>query len=341
MKLPRRRFLRLAAGAAVLPTASRLAGAETYPSRPITMVVPFPAGGPTDTLARILADRMSASLGQSVIIENVSGASGSVGLGRVARASPDGYTLIIGHWGTHVVIGATMKLSFDVLNDFEPISLLADTPIWMVARNDFPAKNLAELIVWLKQNPGKALAGPLASEARLILRELFRERHRHEATVSAISRRRAAEPGFVGRANRSLLGHGGGHLPVCAQWPNEGLRRDGEIALVGHAGSSNHGGSWSAGPYASFWHGLWAPKGTPKDIIVRLNSAVRSALADPRYASAIPTRAKQFRHPTSNSGSARQIAESRNREVVADHQGGRHRGRVSQRTDLLFYRRLS
>ena len=150
-----------AAGRRRCSVADRIAScrSETYPSRPITMVVPFPAGGPTDTLARILADRMSASLGQSVIIENVSGASGSVGLGRVARASPDGYTLIIGHWGTHVVIGATMKLSFDVLNDFEPISLLADTPIWMVARNDFPAKNLAELIVWLKQNPGKALAG--------------------------------------------------------------------------------------------------------------------------------------------------------------------------------------
>ena len=123
------------------------------------MVVPFPAGGPTDTLARILADRMTASLGQSIVLENVSGASGSVGLGRVARAAPDGYTLIIGHWATHVVIRATMNLPYDVLNDFEPVTLLADTPIWLVARNNLPALNLSELITWLKQNPGKALAG--------------------------------------------------------------------------------------------------------------------------------------------------------------------------------------
>ena len=119
MMLLRRRFLELVAGAVALPTAFCLARAETYPSRPITMVVPFPAGGPSDTLARILAERMTGSLGQSVIVEDVNGASGSVGLGRVARAAPDGYTLSIGHWGTHVVIGATMNLSFDVLNDFE------------------------------------------------------------------------------------------------------------------------------------------------------------------------------------------------------------------------------
>src|ERR1700688_3633652 len=156
MSLLRRRFLRLAAAAAMLPTASSLAVAETYPSRPITIVVPFPAGGPTDTLARILADRMTAALGQSVVIEDVSGASGRVGLERVARALPDGYTLSIGHWGTHVVIGATMKLPFDVLNDFAPVALLADSPIWLVARRELPPKDLTELIAWLKQNPGKA-----------------------------------------------------------------------------------------------------------------------------------------------------------------------------------------
>jgi tripartite-type tricarboxylate transporter receptor subunit TctC len=114
--------------------------AQAYPSRPITIIVPFPAGGPTDTLARILADHMSASLAQSVIIENVSGATGSIGVGRVARAAADGYTLSIGHWSTHVVNGATMSLAYDVLRDFAPVSLLADTPIWMVARKTCPRK---------------------------------------------------------------------------------------------------------------------------------------------------------------------------------------------------------
>jgi tripartite-type tricarboxylate transporter receptor subunit TctC len=113
------------------PLAAR---AQVYPSRPITIVVPFPAGGPTDALARILAEQMRTLLGQSVIIENVSGAGGSIGVGRVARAAPDGYTVSIGHWGTHVLNGASYQLQYDVVQDFEPVSLLADTPQWIVAR---------------------------------------------------------------------------------------------------------------------------------------------------------------------------------------------------------------
>src|ERR1700687_6241953 len=159
MRLPRRRFLRLAPVAAALPTASRLAGAETYPSRPITIVVPFPAGGPTDTLGRILADRMKRALGQSVIVENLTGAAGTVGTSHVARAAPDGYTLILGHWQTHVVNGATFALPFDVVNDFAPVALIADCPMWLVGSAALPPKNLAELIAWLKANPDKATAG--------------------------------------------------------------------------------------------------------------------------------------------------------------------------------------
>src|SRR5579862_5274871 len=136
---------------------------------------PFPAGGPTDTLARILADRMTAALGQSVVIEDVSGASGRVGLERVVRALPDGYTLSIGHWVTHVVIGATMKLPFDILNDFEPVALLADTPIWLVARRDLPPKDLTELIAWLKQIPGKALVGAVGVGGPSDLNETYFE----------------------------------------------------------------------------------------------------------------------------------------------------------------------
>jgi tripartite-type tricarboxylate transporter receptor subunit TctC len=133
--------------------------AETYPSRPITIVVPFPAGGPTDALGRVLADRMTRSLNQSVIVENVTGAAGTIGTAHVAHSAPDGYTIILGHWQTHVVNGATFALSFDVVNDFEPISLIADCPMWLVGRNSLPSKNLQDLIAWVKENPGKATVG--------------------------------------------------------------------------------------------------------------------------------------------------------------------------------------
>src|SRR5262245_11812758 len=157
MKLPRRNFLHLATGAAALPAVSRVARAQAYPWRPITIVVPW--GGPTDALARILAEHMRTSLGQPMIIENVPGAGGSIGVGLVARAAPDGYTASVGHWGTHVINGAGYPLQYDVVKDFEPVSLLADTPQWIVARKAFPANNLNEFIEWLKQNPGKATAG--------------------------------------------------------------------------------------------------------------------------------------------------------------------------------------
>src|SRR5438034_319489 len=135
------------------------AQAQTYPSRPVTIVVPFPAGGPTDALARVLAERMKGALGQSVIVENPTGAAGTIGTGRVARAAPDGYMIILGHWQTHVVNGATYALAFDVVKDFEPISLVADCPVWIVAKQALPANDLTELVAWLKQSPGKATVG--------------------------------------------------------------------------------------------------------------------------------------------------------------------------------------
>lgn len=150
---------RLSIALALLASSIAMARAETFPSRPITIVVPYPAGGPTDTLARILTNHINISLGQPVIIENVAGAGGSIGVGRVARAAPDGYTVSIGHWNTHVVLGATMDLPYDVLNDFEPVALLANSPIWMVAGQSLPPQDLNELIAWLKQNPGKATLG--------------------------------------------------------------------------------------------------------------------------------------------------------------------------------------
>jgi tripartite-type tricarboxylate transporter receptor subunit TctC len=159
MKLPRRRFLRLAAGAIALPTVPQIARAQAYPARPMTVVVPYAAGGPTDTIARIMAERMRVSLGQIVLVENVTGAAGTIGVGRVARAAPDGYTISIGHWGTHVVNGAIYELQYHVFNDFEPVSLIATNPQIIVARKGVPANDLKELIAWLKANSAKATQG--------------------------------------------------------------------------------------------------------------------------------------------------------------------------------------
>src|SRR5215472_15190856 len=158
MKLPRRNFLHLAAGAA-LPAVSRIARAQAYPSRPITIVVPFVAGGPADLLGRMVAERLRSSFGQPVLVENVAGANGSLGVGRVARAGPDGYTLVIGLWNTHVVNGAIYSLPYDVQTDFEPVALLSIIASLVVARKTLPAGDLKGLVDWLRANPGKASEG--------------------------------------------------------------------------------------------------------------------------------------------------------------------------------------
>jgi tripartite-type tricarboxylate transporter receptor subunit TctC len=259
-----------------------IARAETYPSRPITIVVPYPAGGPTDTLARILTEHMNASLGQPIIIENVAGAGGSIGVGRVARAAPDGYTVSIGHWNTHVVLGATMDLPYDVFNDFEPIALLADTPMWMVARKTLPPKDLSELIAWLKQNPDKATAGVVGvGGAGDIAGKYFQG---VTGTKFLFVPYRGAAP-----MNQDLIaGHIDINLGMAAG--SYSLVRSGQIKAYATMAKSR----WWAAPdiptmeeagvpglYASFWHGLWVPRGTPEGVVAKLNSAVRSALADP------------------------------------------------------------
>src|SRR5579864_794551 len=157
--LVRRRFLHLAAGAAALPAVSCDPEAQSYPSRPITMIVPYAAGGGSDVIARNVAERMKASLGQPVIIENITGASGTIGTGRVAHARPDGYMLGIGNVNTHVMNGAAFALQYDVANDFEPVALLTTAPFLLLAKKALPADDLKGLIAWLKANPDKASVG--------------------------------------------------------------------------------------------------------------------------------------------------------------------------------------
>jgi tripartite-type tricarboxylate transporter receptor subunit TctC len=280
--LARRRMLQIGASAAAMQAAPRGAHAEAFPSRPITIVVPFPAGGPTDTIARILGDHMRQTLGQSVIVENLSGAAGSVGLAKVARATPDGYTLSIGHWSTHVVIGATMKLPFDVLNDFTPVGEIADTPIWMVARKSLPAKNLTELIAWMKQNPGKTLAGAVGVGGASDLNAAYFE------GVTGTKMQLVPYLGAAPLTQDLLAGRIDIFLSMAAAtFP---FVRSGQIKAIAVMAKKR----WWAAPdvptmeeagvpglYASFWHGIWAPRGTPKDVVDKLNAAIRAALADP------------------------------------------------------------
>ena len=282
MNLPRRQFFHVAAGAAALPVMSQIARAQTYPSRPVTMIVPYPAGGPTDTIARLLGERMRASLGQPVVIENVAGAGGNIGVGRVARAAGDGYTLGIGHWGSHVVNGAIYTLPYDLLTDLEPVALISDGPQLIVAAKSVPAKNIQELIAWLKANPGKAMVGTTGvGGASHLAGILFQN---STGTNIQIVPYRGAAPRMqdmlsgqihlaFDQAASSLPQVQGGNLQAYAVTSKTRLTVAPDIPTVDEAGLP--------GFYISVWHGLWASKGTPKDAVRRLNAAAVEALADP------------------------------------------------------------
>jgi len=283
MSLIRRRVLGLAAAAAAMPIVPRDAFSQSYPSRPIVIVVPFPAGGPTDTLGRVLADRMKRTLGQSVVIENLTGAAGTIGSAHVAHAPPDGYTLILGHWQTHVVNGATFSLGFDVVGDFEPVVLVADCPMWVVGKLALPAKNLAELIAWLKDNPGTATVGiGGVGGGADVVGTYFQK---HTGTRFQFVPYRGAAP-----IMQDLLA---GHIDLtftqvasALAQVRAGQLRDYVVMAKSRWPESPNTPSIDEeggvpGLYASFWHGLWAPRGTPKNIVARLNAAVVEAIADP------------------------------------------------------------
>jgi tripartite-type tricarboxylate transporter receptor subunit TctC len=281
MKLPRRRFLHLAAGAAALPAVSRMASAQTYPTKPITMVVPYAAGGPTDTIARIMAERMRATLGQTIIVENVTGAAGTLGVGRVARAASDGYTICIGHWGTHVVNGAIYELQYHVLNDFEPVSLIATNPQLIVAKKAVPATNLPELIAWLKANAATATQGTAGHGSGSHVSGVYMQAI--TGTRFQFVPYRGAGPAMqdlvagqidimIDQAANSLPQVRAGTIKAYAVTDKARLAAAPDIPTVDEAGMP--------GLHISIWHALWMPKGTPKDIIAKLNGAVVDALAD-------------------------------------------------------------
>jgi tripartite-type tricarboxylate transporter receptor subunit TctC len=278
----RRTFLRLAANVAALPVLSRVATAQAYPTRPITIVVPFPPGGPTDVIGRMLAERMRATLGQTVIVENVTGANGTIGLGRVVRATPDGYTLSIGHWSTHVINGAIYPLQYDLLNDFEPISLIATNSYVIVAKNAVPANNLTEFIAWLKANPDKASEGTAGPGSPQHVAGVFFQKatDTHFQFVPYRGAAPAMQDLLAGQIDmiiddptNSLPQVRTGRIKAFAVTAKTRLGSAPDIPTVDEAGLP--------GFYFSRWHALWAPRATPKDVVLRLNAAVVDALADP------------------------------------------------------------
>ncbi|MGA7488726.1 MAG: tripartite tricarboxylate transporter substrate-binding protein [Xanthobacteraceae bacterium] len=270
-----------------LAVAALLAGigsaaAQTYPSRPITMIAPFPAGGPSDALARILAEPMRTTLGQPVVIENVAGAGGNIGVGRLARAAPDGYTVGIGQWSTHVVNAVTYSLPYDVLHDFEPIALIAITPQLIIARKNFPADSVKELVGWLKANPDKATAATVGAAGGAQVTALYFQRATgtrfgfvpYRGGAPAMQDLVSGQVDIMFDQAANALGQvRAGGIKALAVLTKERWSPLPDVPSIEEAGVPSL--------YVSYWHGLWAPKGTPKEAIGKLNAAVVAALADP------------------------------------------------------------
>jgi len=274
---------RLAAAAAVAVVLGLIgpAFAEQYPSRPITIIVPFSAGGPTDTLARLLAESMRKTLGQTIVVENITGAGASIGVTRAIQSPPDGYTISIGNWTSHVGAGAMYPVSWDILKDLEPISLLTATPLLIVGKNDLPAKDGRELIAWLKAHPDKASAATIGAGSAAHVCGLYFEQRTgtHFQFVPYRGGAPAMQDIIAGQmdlmcaeASQTLAYVRGGQMKAFAVMAKDRWPPLPDVPTTDEIGAP--------GMYISFWHGLWAPKGTPAGVIARLNSAVVDALAD-------------------------------------------------------------
>jgi tripartite-type tricarboxylate transporter receptor subunit TctC len=259
-----------------------VAGAQSFPSKPVTLVAGFAAGGPTDTIARILAERMRQPLGQPVLVENTAGAAGSIAVGRVLRAAADGYTVSIGHWSTHVVNGAIYQLPYDLLKDLEPVALVASNPQVLVARSGVPAQNLKELIAWIKANEGKVTAGTAGAGSGSHVGGIYFA-NSIGANLRFIPYRGTgpAMQDLVGgqidimfdQAVTALAQVRGGRIRAFAVTAKERLAAAPDVPTVDEAGAP--------GVHIAIWHALWVARGTPKDAVARLNAAIVESLADP------------------------------------------------------------
>jgi tripartite-type tricarboxylate transporter receptor subunit TctC len=278
----RMRKLWLGAALAIALVSVTGAAAQNFPTRPVTIVVPFAAGGPADAMARVIGDRMRVSLGQQVIIENVAGAGGSVGVGRVVRATPDGYTISIGHWSTHVVNGAIYDLPYDLLKDLEPVAALPANPQWVIAKKSVPANNLKELVAWLKANQAKVSAGTAGPGSASHVAGVYFQNITgtqfpfvpYRGTGPALNDLIAGQIDLIlDQTSNSMAQVQAGTVKAFAVTAKTRLSSAPDIPTVDEAGLP--------GLYISVWYGLWVPKGTPRDIIAKLNSAAVDAMADP------------------------------------------------------------
>jgi tripartite-type tricarboxylate transporter receptor subunit TctC len=258
------------------------AAAQAFPSRPVTMIVPLAVGGSTDVIARIVAEGMRSTLGQPVVVENVTGAGGTLGVGRVARAAPDGYTISLGQWGTNMANGAIYPLQYDIIGDFEPVALIASQPFLIDSRKTLPAKDLKELIAWLKANPDKATEGNSgigtpSHVAGILLQNTLGIRWQMVPYRSAGLSMGDLVAGqidiLLDTPAVSLPQVSGGLIKAYAVTAKSRIAVAPDIPTVDEAGLP--------GFYFSFWHAVWVPKGTPKPVIAKLNEAVVNALADP------------------------------------------------------------
>jgi tripartite-type tricarboxylate transporter receptor subunit TctC len=258
------------------------ASAQAYPSHPIIMVVPLAPGGSTDVLGRIMAQAMGAKLGQPVVVENTAGAAGTIGVTRAERSAPDGYTILWGMWGTNVANGAIYNLGFDLLNDFEPIALVATQPFLIDARKTMPANNLKELVAWLKANADKATmgnsgVGSPSHVAGVLMENMVGTKWQ---MVSYRSAGLATQDLLAGTID-TLLDTPAVSLPhvKSGDLKSYAVTAKNRIAVAPDIPTTDEAGL--PGYYFSFWHAMWAPKGTPKDVIAKLSEAAMAALADP------------------------------------------------------------
>jgi len=265
-----------------LLTFGSAAAADNYPSHPITIVVPFAAGGPTDAMARILADHMRTSLGQTILIENATGAAGSLGVGRVVRAAPDGYTVSIGHLGTHVANGAIYKLGYDLVTDLEPVLLLPSNPMIIVSTNAVPARSLKELIAWLKAKPTPATAGTAGAGSGSHIAGLYFENATgiklqyvpYRGTAPALTDLVAGQIDImIDQTSNSIAQVRAGTIRAYAVTDDKRVESASDIPTTDEAGLD--------GFHMTLWSGLWVPKGTPKEIVAKLNAAAVAAMNDP------------------------------------------------------------
>src|SRR5664280_1544723 len=282
-----------------------LASADDYPSRPIVLVVPLSVGGSTDGIGRLMAEGMRKVLNQTIIVENTSGAGGTIGVGRIVHAPPDGYTMLIGQWGTNVVTGAIYKLNFDLLKDLDPVGLIATQPFLIVSRSSIPANKLKELIAWIKANPDNAtegnsgigspshVSGILFQKAINSPIQMIPYRGAGESTQAIVSGQIDV---LLNTPAVSMAQLKAGQVKVFAVTDKRRLAIAPDIPTTDEAGLP--------GFYFTFWHAFWVPKGTPKEVVAKLNAGLRATLAHPEIRKKLTALAQDIFPPDEQSPEA-------------------------------------